>query len=104
MIRRPPRSTLFPYTTLFRSVKQGGAVAPLLHRVGGGGGQHGVAGDYFDLLDDAVRANGGVERNGALGAGLPGDFGIFGVLTIDEHGRSDISAGLRFGLGGGTRG
>src|SRR2546426_2466064 len=25
MIRRPPRSTLFPYTTLFRSVSQGGA-------------------------------------------------------------------------------
>src|SRR2546429_1099528 len=24
MIRRPPRSTLFPYTTLFRSVKIGG--------------------------------------------------------------------------------
>src|SRR2546426_2189761 len=24
MIRRPPRSTLFPYTTLFRSVKGGG--------------------------------------------------------------------------------
>src|SRR5256885_11838353 len=28
MIRRPPRSTLFPYTTLFRSVAA--AVAPLL--------------------------------------------------------------------------
>src|SRR3989441_972194 len=27
MIRRPPRSTLFPYTTLFRSVIGGGAVA-----------------------------------------------------------------------------
>src|SRR2546430_11225474 len=26
MIRRPPRSTLFPYTTLFRSVEQGSAV------------------------------------------------------------------------------
>src|SRR2546426_6240214 len=25
MIRRPPRSTLFPYTTLFRSVDSGGA-------------------------------------------------------------------------------
>src|SRR2546428_6182475 len=25
MIRRPPRSTLFPYTTLFRSVRPGGA-------------------------------------------------------------------------------
>src|SRR5256885_12101945 len=24
MIRRPPRSTLFPYTTLFRSVARGG--------------------------------------------------------------------------------
>src|SRR3712207_9199857 len=27
MIRRPPRSTLFPYTTLFRS--QGGTIRPL---------------------------------------------------------------------------
>src|SRR2546427_5604174 len=27
MIRRPPRSTLFPYTTLFRSVLTGGATA-----------------------------------------------------------------------------
>src|SRR3712207_8695047 len=31
MIRRPPRSTLFPYTTLFRSVPRGGepGVQPL---------------------------------------------------------------------------
>src|SRR3712207_7235029 len=29
MIRRPPRSTLFPYTTLFRSVVPGGGVALL---------------------------------------------------------------------------
>src|SRR5256885_9921329 len=27
MIRRPPRSTLFPYTTLFRSVANGGSVS-----------------------------------------------------------------------------
>src|SRR5688572_31115907 len=27
MIRRPPRSTLFPYTTLFRSQRRGGAGA-----------------------------------------------------------------------------
>src|SRR3712207_8019134 len=26
MIRRPPRSTLFPYTTLFRSADSGGAL------------------------------------------------------------------------------
>src|SRR5258705_13981492 len=31
MIRRPPRSTLFPYTTLFRSLIVGGApIAPAL--------------------------------------------------------------------------
>src|SRR2546430_13463028 len=29
MIRRPPRSTLFPYTTLFRSVPVGVPLAPL---------------------------------------------------------------------------
>src|SRR3712207_8049018 len=36
MIRRPPRSTLFPYTTLFRSA--GTVVAP-----GGAGGATGIA-------------------------------------------------------------
>src|SRR5256885_8490318 len=35
MIRRPPRSTLFPYTTLFRSPAPLGAL-----RVGRGGGEH----------------------------------------------------------------
>src|SRR3712207_7716022 len=32
MIRRPPRSTLFPYTTLFRSLSV--SIAPSLHRTG----------------------------------------------------------------------
>src|SRR3712207_8118902 len=42
MIRRPPRSTLFPYTTLFRS---GGVVDEAedpLRRGAGGGGQGGA--------------------------------------------------------------
>src|SRR2546426_12370397 len=30
MIRRPPRSTLFPYTTLFRSHTEGGEVVAVL--------------------------------------------------------------------------
>src|SRR3712207_8078224 len=36
MIRRPPRSTLFPYTTLFRSIRR--AVDPAFHhaRIGHG--------------------------------------------------------------------
>src|SRR5256885_11638565 len=35
MIRRPPRSTLFPYTTLFRSMADGARVdlATLIHHV-----------------------------------------------------------------------
>src|SRR3712207_9023757 len=32
MIRRPPRSTLFPYTTLFRSKLSDGPDAPLLYQ------------------------------------------------------------------------
>src|SRR2546429_8343653 len=42
MIRRPPRSTLFPYTTLFRSLygrnSEGGAVRFVTRRPTGGGG------------------------------------------------------------------
>src|SRR3712207_8896871 len=37
MIRRPPRSTLFPYTTLFRSAAEDGAVE--LHRLAGVAGE-----------------------------------------------------------------
>src|SRR5256886_13553628 len=39
MIRRPPRSTLFPYTTLFRSQAGAGAPqGPATRRDGGGSG------------------------------------------------------------------
>src|SRR5438477_11220946 len=37
MIRRPPRSTLFPYTTLFRSLALDEASQPLGHDVGAAG-------------------------------------------------------------------
>src|SRR2546429_3689777 len=50
MIRRPPRSTLFPYTTLFRSTSTGDHLArvALPHARGsesGGGGRMGPGGD-----------------------------------------------------------
>src|SRR5256885_10617328 len=36
MIRRPPRSTLFPYTTLFRSVAWGAGAVIRIRRLGDG--------------------------------------------------------------------
>src|SRR2546427_3113777 len=42
MIRRPPRSTLFPYTTLFRSPLVGRALAHLVLDRGVGGGSDGL--------------------------------------------------------------
>src|SRR2546430_5623604 len=55
MIRRPPRSTLFPYTTLFRSVKAG---AELLH--------------HLDRLEALLRlrAEGILGRRQQVGVGL----------------------------------
>src|SRR5256885_10116586 len=62
MIRRPPRSTLFPYTTLFRSE---GARAPLdrpaaPHRVGhgDGAGRRRGAGPLLPRGPDARRGEG----------------------------------------------
>src|SRR3712207_7540775 len=49
MIRRPPRSTLFPYTTLFRSALDVLAVAHRRHACGGLAGQTGVA-DGHDVV------------------------------------------------------
>src|SRR5947209_15656060 len=51
MMRRPPRSTLFPYTTLFRSVEQEGGGA---EAAAGGGGRGEVV--FAD--------GGGVEEQG----------------------------------------
>src|SRR2546425_6532451 len=43
MIRRPPRSTLFPYTTLFRSLLGGGAAAGAAFYIVGRRVQRGAA-------------------------------------------------------------
>src|SRR3712207_8482055 len=40
MIRRPPRSTLFPYTTLFRSVRDGRRLWPAHRGHRPGAGEH----------------------------------------------------------------
>src|SRR3712207_8133496 len=57
MIQRPPRSTLFPYATLFRSIL-GGASHTLDPDFGGDDGVAGAANQLDDLLEpfgDIVR-------------------------------------------------
>src|SRR3712207_7337497 len=69
MIRRPPRSTLFPYTTLFRSrlapARDDGAVEV----VGGDEGQHGVA---LVVVQAGLLLQNGVARAGVEAAGRSG--------------------------------
>src|SRR2546430_10300340 len=62
MIRRPPRSTLFPYTTLFRSLRPGGAEQDLaraaaLRRAAGEAGDAGLDGPPLDADRKSTRLN-----------------------------------------------
>src|SRR3989449_5388863 len=63
MIRRPPRSTLFPYTTLFRSVAQHRIEGPSLHVL------HHEVQDALALLDRVDWYDVRVAQRGR-GAGL----------------------------------
>src|SRR3989454_4460027 len=82
MIRRPPRSTLFPYTTLFRSLVAtlgkgeldlaGGTAVQLRRRARPGptaGRQPAVAGVEQPLLDELVEVERGERTRDAKGAG-----------------------------------
>src|SRR2546429_2307152 len=92
MIRRPPRSTLFPYTTLFRSA----GLDPIGVALGGGepGVHEGGAGRGPDLGEVAaaglLAALDEVAGHGAGGGG-PGEIDI-----ATAHGRPpDTAAGRR---------
>src|SRR2546430_12816084 len=56
MIRRPPRSTLFPYTTLFRS-RFGSSAGPRSRRAHLGRQQFHAAAPSFDLDRKSTRLN-----------------------------------------------
>src|SRR6185369_12178192 len=82
MIRRPPRSTLFPYTTLFRSTEQGALAVVAAGVEVGDAAHHQPARDLLGGLSGAKRG----ERDlGDLGAGdpLPGGFVVDGVGVLD---------------------
>src|SRR5687768_5469046 len=78
MIRRPPRSTLFPYTTLFRScARAGGSTAVSTSQ----GSMADVAGE-LDAFCDALRAHWLFERGAALAVSrAPGRLDVMGGIA-----------------------
>src|SRR3712207_7568144 len=68
MIRRPPRSTLFPYTTLFRSVESS-------------------IGHIRDLPKDASDVPAAIkgEKWARLGVDVDNDFTPYYVVRSEEH-------------------
>src|ERR1039457_5699084 len=84
MIRRPPRSTLFPYTTLFRSVVRGGAAVP-----GEQSGRH--------AQDEGAQRSGRFRKEAVETEGHgPGAhrFGAFAHLAPWRHGPRAAAARL----------
>src|SRR3989449_10298928 len=98
MIRRPPRSTLFPYTTLFRSlayVPTAGAIDDAVRRVAGGADLLLFDGTFWS--DDELRAAGGVDaptarEMGHLPVGGPG--GSLELLPRSEEHTSELQSRL----------
>src|SRR5256885_13661391 len=78
MIRRPPRSTLFPYTTLFRSIGQ--------HEIGGSVTAEPVSDDRKKCLillqqDGLACAKGPVDRG--EGEAECADLAVEGICHMD---------------------
>src|SRR5919112_5181777 len=87
MIRRPPRSTLFPYTTLFRS-------APRWDSAGGRGGFEG-AGSHAALYDggqQGARDGWGGDRGRREGGAAPASLGARAACRAWE--RTGTGVGL----------
>src|SRR2546427_451789 len=89
MIRRPPRSTLFPYTTLFRSGD--GVLAGLARR--------GAEGDAAVAVDpdrvEGPRARRGDDDVGLLAGPIAGSGGLAGALRTERTVRDGLRLGRR---------
>src|SRR5256885_14400006 len=103
MIRRPPRSTLFPYTTLFRSVVHETLVEQVVDgRVDGELLAHAVAATQVELRVGLVVAQRGLGGLGAgAGAGVAEAFAaVFGTQPQVPLGtRLPVQAGVERMLG-----
>src|SRR5258705_7539739 len=114
MIRRPPRSTLFPYTTLFRSALRARAGERWRARAGGcrggtwrGGGRVVGAGAGRDAGHGrdacATRATPGTEATVDVLDAPAGDPGSSGGLPDLSYGADAAEGGAGGGRGGAGR-
>src|SRR3712207_6877691 len=78
MIRRPPRSTLFPYTTLFRSAVGAGGVAAVQE-------EPSIVGEDQAALYCTVHGGEVRERYPALGEPGAGLTRLAGTVRSEEH-------------------
>src|SRR2546428_7530435 len=79
MIRRPPRSTLFPYTTLFRSAPADSFVAVIATA---GQPPDTISGTYTHPLPDSIHVTGSIKTSsGSSPVELLGRF----LLRSEEH-------------------
>src|SRR5258707_2780371 len=85
MIRRPPRSTLFPYTTLFRSLVVHPVERLLLPLVRAGRPVHGLGRPQRVVGElDGGRALRAEPAQGVRGVGMPLDVDDLVALGVDE--------------------
>src|SRR5256885_5877451 len=96
MIRRPPRSTLFPYTTLFRSGGRGARQRlQLLLRVGVGKGQRAVACAVEEGRGAAVLARPCIDRSEEHTSELQSPCNLVCRLLLEKKKKiSEISSSL----------
>src|SRR2546430_7699253 len=92
MIRRPPRSTLFPYTTLFRSLHLGRALRRAVHPVraqlGPGHFEGGAVGDLRRRLRNVLGPV-GHERSEEHTSELQSQSNLVCRLLLEKKKKSD---------------
>src|SRR3712207_8707457 len=86
MIRRPPRSTLFPYTTLFRSTIYQCVT------LGGTNPTTGIGGKRHPTLRDGVVIGSGAQVLGPVEIGEGAKVGANSVVTRSEEHTSELQS------------
>src|SRR2546422_7055151 len=103
MIRRPPRSTLFPYTTLFRSLVDGVSVGPVSsYTFSNATANHTIAASFavdVETITASAGAGGAISPSGAVAVNC-GSGQAFAITPDACHNIADVLVdGVSVGAG-----